>query len=144
LEDTAETLPTQSTIWQEVAPDDDARQDVERLMRRSGYRIIDRGILPADATLGIVRSAVSLTSREREVLEALLLHDHNREIANALGISTRTVEDHIRIKMQQFGVASRHRLLARALLSGLLTASESASTENHPDSQEETSPRRRT
>lgn len=126
-----EPSPTPTIIWQVAVPDEDARRELERLLlRRHGYRTIYLGILPAGATLGVVRSAVALTERELDVLKAMLTRDHIREIAADLGISVSTVGFHLRNMMQQFGVASRHRLLARALLSGLLPANENPGSEN--------------
>jgi FixJ family two-component response regulator len=45
-----------------------------------------------------------LTAREREVLEHMLAGHHNREIAEALGISARTVEAHKAHVMAKLGV----------------------------------------
>ncbi len=55
-----------------------------------------------------------LTDREREVLDQLLLGKLNKEIANELGVSQRTVEGHrsrIRDKMHARGVADLIRML---------------------------------
>lgn len=55
-----------------------------------------------------------LTEREREVLNHLLLGKLNKEIANELGVSQRTVEGHrsrIREKMQARGIADLFRML---------------------------------
>ena len=54
-----------------------------------------------------------LTDRERDVLDQLLLGKLNKEIANALGVSQRTVEGHrsrIREKMHARGVADLIRM----------------------------------
>lgn len=54
-----------------------------------------------------------LTDRERDVLDQLLMGKLNKEIANALGVSQRTVEGHrarIREKMHARGVADLIRM----------------------------------
>jgi FixJ family two-component response regulator len=56
-----------------------------------------------------------LTDREREVLNHLLLGKLNKEIANELNVSQRTVEGHrsrIREKMHARGIADLFRMLA--------------------------------
>jgi two-component system response regulator FixJ len=56
-----------------------------------------------------------LTEREREVLNHLLLGKLNKEIANELAVSQRTVEGHrsrIREKMHARGIADLFRMLA--------------------------------
>ncbi len=52
-----------------------------------------------------------LTAREREVLQSLLAGQSNKEIAQALGISLRTVEMHRGNMMDRLGASS----LAEAL-----------------------------
>lgn len=62
---------------------------VEEAFERELERISARaGTLRAEASLA------SLTAREREVLELLILGLHNKEVARKLGISPRTVEIH--------------------------------------------------
>lgn len=54
-----------------------------------------------------------LTPREREVLELVLLRRHDREIADHLVISVRTVETHVARLMAKLGVHSRDELRRR-------------------------------
>ncbi len=54
-----------------------------------------------------------LTARESDVLEQLAQGRANKEIAQALGISTRTVEVHITSLLSKSGCSSRSELLAR-------------------------------
>jgi DNA-binding CsgD family transcriptional regulator len=51
-----------------------------------------------------------LTPREREVLELVLQRWHDREIADHLVISLRTVETHVAHLMAKFGVHGRDEL----------------------------------
>ena len=48
-----------------------------------------------------------LTTREREVFELLILNKTTKEIANKLGISEKTVRNHISNTMQKLGVSGR-------------------------------------
>lgn len=89
---------------------------------------------PTAELLGAIRSAasgglhfgvrpgrgVSLSAREREVLELVVGGASNDEIGTRLGISTRTVESHLRRLFDRLGVASRTELAARALREGWL------------------------
>lgn len=48
-----------------------------------------------------------LTKREKEVFELLVLNNTTKEIANKLGISEKTVRNHISNTMQKLGVKGR-------------------------------------
>lgn len=64
--------------------------------------------------------SVRLTPRETVVV-SLVAHGHsNDEIAGQLGISTRTVETHLRHLFERLGLASRTELATRALREGWL------------------------
>jgi DNA-binding NarL/FixJ family response regulator len=63
---------------------------------------------------------VSLSGREREVLQLVVDGASNDEIGTRLGISSRTVESHLRRLFERHGVASRTELAARALREGWL------------------------
>jgi DNA-binding CsgD family transcriptional regulator len=54
-----------------------------------------------------------LTDREVEVLLLVAAGKHNKEIAEALGISTRTVDHHLRTMLRRAGVQGRAELVAR-------------------------------
>ena len=63
---------------------------------------------------------VALTAREREVLRLVVDGASNDEIGGRLGISSRTVESHLRRLFDRFGAASRTELAGRALREGWL------------------------
>ncbi len=48
-----------------------------------------------------------LTKREKEVFELLIKNQSTKEIANYLGISEKTVRNHISNAMQKLGVKGR-------------------------------------
>ena len=62
-----------------------------------------------------------LTAREREILELLAAGLTNREIAQRLILSARTVETHVARVTGKLGVNSRARAVARAVALGIVT-----------------------
>jgi DNA-binding NarL/FixJ family response regulator len=67
-----------------------------------------------------------LSSRERQVVAAVVNGSSNDEIASRLGISPKTVESHLRRLFERHGVASRTELATRALRDGWLELPPSA------------------
>ena len=61
-----------------------------------------------------------LTARERQILNMILSGQSNKEIANALGISAKTVDKHRTSMMQKIDVHSVPQLMAFALREGLI------------------------
>jgi DNA-binding NarL/FixJ family response regulator len=68
-----------------------------------------------------------LSPREREVVQLLVAGKSNPAIAEALFISTRTVENHVAHIFVKLGVSSRTAVVASAISSGLITTDESPS-----------------
>ena len=62
-----------------------------------------------------------LTAREQEVFDLLVLNKTTREIANILGISEKTVRNHISNTMQKLGVKSRAQAVVELLKLGELS-----------------------
>jgi DNA-binding CsgD family transcriptional regulator len=54
-----------------------------------------------------------LTDREIEVLLLVAAGKHNKEIAASLGISTRTVDHHLRTMLRRAAAGTRAELIAR-------------------------------
>jgi DNA-binding NarL/FixJ family response regulator len=63
-----------------------------------------------DTPLDLVRAGV--TQRELEVLRYVVLRLSNREIADRLVVSTRTVESHVSALLAKLGAGSRRDLAA--------------------------------
>jgi DNA-binding NarL/FixJ family response regulator len=70
-------------------------------------------------------SAPSLSPREREVAALIALGSSNRQIADALSISTATVERHVSNIFNKLGVHSRTRVAVWAFARGLTGAPSS-------------------
>lgn len=66
------------------------------------------------------RSGVSLSPREREVLRHLVNGDPDREIAERLYLSVRTVEGHVTRLREKFGVRTRTAVVTAALAAGMI------------------------
>ena len=82
----------------------------EALIRQAGVQ--ER----TDKQAASTRLLQSLTPREREVMELVVTGSHNREIADLLGISVRTVEVHkarMMMKLQVENIAELVRLSLR-------------------------------
>ncbi len=70
--------------------------------------------------------AASLTTREREVLQGLLAGHSNKQIAQSLGISLRTVEMHRGNMMDRLGVSSLAEALTLAMEAGIKPSADQA------------------
>lgn len=93
-------LPTDYAVW---VPADDS--------------LIERVIKQAEELLHLGRSlscSVPLSPREGEVLKELLRNRVNKEIADRLSISVRTVKFHVSSLLAKFGVGSRWDLIQKA------------------------------
>lgn len=70
------------------------------------------------------REGEELTGRERQTLNMIIAGKSNKAIAEAFGISVKTVEKHRTSLMQKLGVNSIAQLLAKALRAGLIDPSK--------------------
>ena len=69
------------------------------------------------------RASHKLTSREQEVLHDIALGYSNKEIAEKLGISVKTIETHKNSSMQKLGLTSRRDIVRYAILRGWMKES---------------------
>ncbi len=85
------------------------RDEAVAELRRLGHRVVRRaGGADGDG----------LTAREREIAELVAAGRTNREVAEQLVLSTRTIEAHRRAVFATLGVRSRVELAARAARRG--------------------------
>ena len=63
---------------------------------------------------------VSLTNREREILKYIAEDKRNKEIADLLGISVRTVQAHRTNLMDKLGARDRTELVKYAIRKGII------------------------
>lgn len=77
-------------------------------------------IEPADpsSTLPLLVDAHGLTEREGSVVQSVVAGASTAEIASALGISSYTVQDHLKSVFRKVGVSSRRQLVATLTRSG--------------------------
>jgi DNA-binding NarL/FixJ family response regulator len=81
------------------------RDEAVRELRRLGHRVVRRPRPDRD------RDESPLTAREREIAELVAAGRSNREIAQQLVLSNRTVEAHLRNIFAKLGVRSRVELV---------------------------------
>jgi len=62
-----------------------------------------------------------LTKREKEVFKLLVTNKTTREIADKLGISEKTVRNHISNAMQKLGVKGRAQAVVELLKMNIIT-----------------------
>jgi DNA-binding NarL/FixJ family response regulator len=82
--------------------------------------VIDRFVLPAERRSEL-DALDDLTQREMDVLRLAAKGMSNREIAQALVISVRTVQTHLNNIFNKIGVGSRTEAVIHALRKGWIT-----------------------
>ncbi len=113
-----------------TAPAEELAEAVRAVARDEPY--LDSVIAHKVARLWLRRSqpgaapADSLTARELEVLRLVARGYHNKEIGQALGVSTRTVEGHLNAIFIKLSVESRTEAVVRAVTARLLQIEETA------------------
>jgi len=118
-----------------VAPDARSRAAVEECLRASGFLLLDGRDFREETGIGLVSAELVITPAEAQVLDALALQMRSQEIAALLGVSTRTVDNHIYHLAQKLGVGCRHCVVQRASALGLLSRPTSFETTQTKDEQ---------
>ncbi|MGH9103184.1 MAG: response regulator transcription factor [Acidimicrobiales bacterium] len=115
-----------------VRKSDDARE-LSRILagveaaRHKGLRRGDRDLWSSGtralfASKMSRRTAGSLTSRERQVLEGLVQGQGTAELSRVMGVQVSTLRTHVRSILTKLGVHSRLELVAYAIREGLVPA----------------------
>jgi DNA-binding NarL/FixJ family response regulator len=89
----------------------------------AGQTVIGQEFVPKlleDASRGVPLGKPDLTPREQQVLELVAEGLANREIAEKLGMSTRTAQKHLENLFKKVGVHDRTELVTRAFRQGML------------------------
>lgn len=89
----------------------------------AGQTVIGQEFVPKlleDASRGVPMGKPELTPREQQVLELVAEGLANREIAEKLGMSTRTAQKHLENLFKKVGVHDRTELVTRAFRQGML------------------------
>ena len=97
--------------------------DAVRRVHR-GETVLDPDIARRVSSLWLRRfdtaASVDLTERERELMRLVAGGLHNKEIAQSLGVSVRTVEGRVRTLLRRMGVSSRTEAVMSAAAHGWL------------------------
>lgn len=97
----------------------DFHQEGERRLQQSDA--LDVGV-PGAADAGEAPGQRTITTREGDVLRRTALGHANKDIANALNISVRTVEAHKANAMRKLGLIDRADMIRFAITKGWLTS----------------------
>lgn len=84
------------------------------------HQKVARSVWEMFAEMAVPRQDRGITSREREILQAIVEGSANKEIAGKLAISIHTVDAHLRHIYKKLGVNSRSAAASRALKERLL------------------------
>jgi DNA-binding NarL/FixJ family response regulator len=85
--------------------------------------------LPMEAPAPFEQSIATLTEREQTVLGLLAAGYRNREMAERLQVSLKTVEFHVSQLLEKLGVRSRTEAMGRAIALGLIAPSDASPDE---------------
>jgi DNA-binding NarL/FixJ family response regulator len=96
-------------------------------LRERGARSFPRGPRPSTR-----RNAAGLTNREREVLARVAEGLQDREIADLLFVSERTVGHHVSAILRKLGVSSRKQAAREAVRVGLIGDGSASVGERSP------------
>ncbi len=88
------------------ASEEELMKAVEAVAKCEVY--IQQDLVPAFMFSASIFS--SLTSKEKAIVECIKMHKDNQQIADELGITRRTVENHLNRIYDKFGVQNKHQL----------------------------------
>ncbi|MFD5164356.1 response regulator transcription factor [Streptomyces hawaiiensis] len=87
---------------------------------------------PSEEALAARESLALLTARERQILVLISQGNSNRRVAKALGISERTVKNHLSAVFTKVGASDRTQAVVMAIRSGIVSISESFNDASPP------------
>jgi DNA-binding CsgD family transcriptional regulator len=95
-----------------VLPSDQAVAEARAILTLLGAPALPNA--PVSSTAALATELTALTPREQEVLALMCAHLQDREIAERLFLSPRTVESHVSRILSKLGVRSRREAVAMA------------------------------
>ncbi len=104
--------------WLVFSPD--IADKVAGLLRRGGGALPDESEVGCEELPKVRPSSQSLTGKEAEVLQHMFRGQRNRDIAEAMGISAKTVEVHVHRILLKLGAKNRSQAIVNSLGLGYL------------------------
>jgi DNA-binding NarL/FixJ family response regulator len=99
-----------SKLWEQFDSLRSRRDELKKELRETQAVLLEVIPLLRGAIYDSAEAIGELTRREMEILTLVRQHKQNKEIANQLNVSTRTVSFHVARLLRKMGVASRHEL----------------------------------
>ncbi|WRZ90430.1 response regulator transcription factor [Streptomyces sp. NBC_01007] len=102
----------------------DALQAQEQLiedLRADGRRTADAAPPPSEEALATREALSLLTARERQILVLIAQGNSNRRVAKALGISEKTVKNHLSAVFMKVGASDRTQAVVMGIRSGIVS-----------------------
>ena len=93
----------------------------ESVLHPSIARKVVNRLLPSAAKSGKKESTELLSSREMDIIKLVIKGQSNKDIADELSLSVRTVQGHLGRMFDKLGVSSRTEAVVRALKEGWVT-----------------------
>ncbi|WP_329463092.1 LuxR C-terminal-related transcriptional regulator [Streptomyces sp. NBC_01431] len=79
---------------------------------------------PSEEVLAAREALALLTARERQILELISQGNSNRRVARALGISEKTVKNHLSAVFTKVGASDRTQAVVMGIRSGIVSIGE--------------------
>lgn len=109
----------------------EAQEQLIEDLRADGRRGAPAAPPSAEAT-GAGRALAVLTARERQILVLISQGNSNRRVAKALGISEKTVKNHLSAVFMKVGASDRTQAVVMGIRSGIVSIGQPVDDVSHP------------